>query len=175
VALRLRASAEIGAPAAVVFSVLSAAERLPEWNTSVSTARRVDRDRPVGLGSRAVFHGRLLGQTLESETEVVAFEPPRLFATRGVRGPRLATTFRLEPVPYGTRVLVEVSGEVPGGAIGGMLAERFLRSELAASLGRLRGLCEQQARAAAAAEPIEGGDPACWLHVQPGSGPNDSD
>jgi hypothetical protein len=89
-----------------------------------------------------------------------------VFATRSVRGPRLETTFQLESVAYGTRVLVDVSGEVPGGPIGARLAERFLRSELMASLARLRRVCEHEARAAAAAEPLEGGDPACWLHLQ---------
>jgi uncharacterized membrane protein len=164
--VQLRASVEIPAPAALVFGVLSSPERLPEWNTSVSRARRVDTDAPVALGSRAVFSGRLLGQTLETETQVVAFDPPRVFATRGIRGPRLETTFRLESVAFGTHVQVDVSGDVPGGALGGLVAERFLRSELAASLERLRRLCEQEARAAATAEPIEGGDPACWLHLE---------
>jgi polyketide cyclase/dehydrase/lipid transport protein len=149
-----------------VFELLSTPERLPEWNTSVASARRVG-DAPVGLGSRAIFRGRVLGQTLESETEVVGYEPPRVFATRALRGPRLDTTFRLEPIVDGTRVLVEVAGDVPGGALGGKLAERFLRTELTASLERLAGLSARQARAAAEAEGVEGGDPACWLHLQP--------
>ena len=164
--LSVRASVEIPAPALLVFGVLSTPERLPEWNTSVSSAHRVDGSRTVGLGSRAVFRGRVLGQTLESETEVVAFDPPRVFATRGIRGPRLETTFRLSPFAFGTSLLVEVNGEVPGGALGGKLAERYLRTELTASLARLRTLCEQEARTAAASEPSQGGDPACWLHLQ---------
>jgi uncharacterized membrane protein len=170
--MQVRASVEIPAPALLVFGVLSSPERLPEWNTSVSDARRGDPSAPVGLGSRAVFRGRLLGQTLESETEVVAFDPPRVFATRGIRGPRLETAFRLSPFAFGTSLVVEVSGEVPGGAIGGKLAERFLRTELTASLQRLRTLCEQEARAAAQAEPPQGGDPACWLHLQPEQDPS---
>jgi uncharacterized protein YndB with AHSA1/START domain len=172
VALSLRASVEIPAPAALVFGVVSSPERLPEWNTSVLEARRGDGSASVGLGSRAVFRGRLLGQTLESETEVVAFDPPRLFATRGIRGPRLETTFRLSPFAFGTSLVVEVSGQVPGGALGGKLAERFLRTELTASLERLRSLCEQSARSAAEAEPPRGGDPACWLHLQPEQDPS---
>jgi hypothetical protein len=110
---------------------------------SVKEARRVAPGQPVGLGSRAIFSGRLLGQTLESETEVVEYEPPRVFATRAIRGPRLATRFALEPVPDGTRVLVEVTGEVPGGTLGQRLAEGFLRRELAASLERLCALASQ--------------------------------
>ena len=164
--LSLRASVEIPAPAALVFGMVSSPERLPEWNTSVLSARLCDPSAAVGLGSRAVFRGRLLGQTLESETEVVAYDPPRVFASRGIRGPRLETTFHLSPVAFGTSLVVEVSGEVPGGAIGGKVAERFLRTEITASLQRLRTLCEQEARRAAQAEPPQGGDPACWLHLQ---------
>ena len=154
------------APAALVFDLISTPERLPEWNTSVAAARRAAPDEPVRLGSRAIMGGRLLGQTIESETEVVAFEPPRTFATRAIRGPRLDTQFRLDSIASGTRLVLEVSGEVPGGRLGGMLAEGFLRSEFRASLERLRLLAEREAQAAAAAEPLEGGDPACWLNLE---------
>jgi uncharacterized protein YndB with AHSA1/START domain len=143
--LSLQAATEIRAPASVVFALLSCPERLPEWNTAVESARRAQPDAPVELGSRAIFAGRLLGQVLESETEVVAFDPPRLFATRAIRGPRLHSRFDLDELPVGTRVRLDVSGEVPGGRLGGILAEGFLRRELIASLERLRVVCEAEA------------------------------
>jgi hypothetical protein len=83
---------------------------------------------------------------VESETEVVSFEPPRRFATRAVRGPRLTTCFSLESQPHCTRVEIDVSGEVPGGALGAMVAEGFLRRELIASLDRLKFICEGEPR-----------------------------
>jgi uncharacterized membrane protein len=83
---------------------------------------------------------------VESETEVVTFEPPRLFATRAIRGPRLTTRFSLESQPTCTRVEINVSGEVPGGALGAMVAEGFLRKELIASLERLKSICEAESR-----------------------------
>ena len=93
---------------------------------SVEKARRALPDEPVGLGSRAIMSGRLLGQTLESETEVIEFEDQRLFSTRArVRGPRLVTRFRLEPQGEVTQVEVDIGGEVPGGVIGERLAEGF--------------------------------------------------
>ena len=145
--LRLRADVLVRAAAPEqVFELICAPERLPEWNVSVERARRAVPGEPVCVGSRAIFSGRLLGQPLESETEVVEFEPPRLFGTRAVRGPRLNTRFALEPLAGGTQVQVEVSGEVPGGAIGERLAEGFLRRELAASLERLRSLGESSAQ-----------------------------
>jgi uncharacterized protein YndB with AHSA1/START domain len=132
----------VKAPPERVFGLICAPERLPEWNVSVEKARRASPDEPVGLGSRAIMSGRLLGQTLESETEVIEFEDQRLFSTRAVRGPRLVTRFRLEPQGDVTQVEVDIGGEVPGGAIGERLAEGFLRRELTASLERLQMLGE---------------------------------
>ena len=162
--MRVEAGVDVRAPAALVFEMLSTPERLPQWNTTMRAARRVD-DGPIGLGARAVAEGTLFGQRLESETEVVVFEPPRRFATRAIRGPRLQTAFHLEVQPYGTRLRVEAEGEVPGGALGAMVGERVLVGELRKSLERLRVLCEEEARRQAAAEPAAGGDPACWSHL----------
>ena len=163
--VRLRATIEIRAPAATIFGVLACPERLPEWNTSIESARRVDPEQPIALGSRAVMTGRLLGQSLESETEVVRYEPTRTFATQARRGPRLLTQFEVESTPNGASVTADVTGEVPGGALGSRLAESFLRRELGASLERLRAICEHEAQVDAAHTPAQGGDPACWLHL----------
>jgi len=144
VSLRLRASITICAPQAHIFDLICTPERLPEWNVSVERARRAVAGEVVCLGSRAIFSGRLLGQSLESETEVIDFEPPRLFVTRAIRGPRMTTRFSLEAVADRTQVEVDISGEVPGGGLGSMLAEGFLRKELTASLDRLRAIGEAQ-------------------------------
>jgi hypothetical protein len=108
-------------------------------------ARRVTPGAPIERGSRAIFSGRLLGQPLESETEVIDFQPPCVFATRAIRGPQLTTRFELQSAGDTTRVLVDVSGDVPGGFVGERLAEGFLRRELTASLARLRALGEAAA------------------------------
>jgi uncharacterized membrane protein len=149
VSLNLRASVDIRAPAEHVFELVCSPERLPEWNVSVKHARRATPGQPVCLGSRAICSGQLLGQTLESETEVVGFERPRLFATRAIRGPRLHTRFVVEARVDRCNVAVDVSGDVPGGGLGARLAEGFLRTELTASLERLRAICERDCRAAA--------------------------
>jgi hypothetical protein len=141
-AVSLHASVDIRAPVADIFDLVCTPERLPEWNVSIEQARRAEPGVPVCVGARAIFSGRLLGQVLESETEVVVFEPPRLFTTRAIRGPRLVTCFVLESLPFGTRVGVDVTGDVPGGTLGAMLAEGFLRKELTASLDRLRTIGE---------------------------------
>jgi hypothetical protein len=156
--MQLQAAIEIRAPAARVFELISAPERLPEWNASVAEARRITPG-PIGPGARAVMAGRVLGQALTSETEVVAFEPPCVFATTAVRGPRLQTTFHLAPLPNGTRLDVDVRGDPPGGTLGGFVAERVLRGQLTTSLARLRALCEQEAFVPAAGGAAGGNAP----------------
>jgi hypothetical protein len=145
VTLRLRADVLVHASPSQIFEVICAPERLPEWNVSVERARRAVPGEPIAMGSRAIFTGRVLGQPLESETEVVEYAPPRVFCTRAIRGPKLLTRFALEPVGESTQVQVEVSGEVPGGGLGERLAEGFLRRELTASLDRLRAINESGA------------------------------
>jgi uncharacterized protein YndB with AHSA1/START domain len=144
VTLKLSSSVVVHAPIAPVFELICAPERLPEWNVSVERARRAVPEEAVGVGSRAVITGRLLGAHLESETEVVEYEPPRMFCTRAVRGPKLSTRFVLEPVGETTQVSIEVSGDVPGGGLGERLAEGYLRRELTQSLERLRAIAESQ-------------------------------
>ena len=139
--MRLDAAIDLRATAEAVFVVLSDPLRLPEWNASIVSARRIDEE-PIGLHSRAVFAGRFMGQSLESETEVIAFDPPRLFATRAIRGPKVHTQFTLEPQGDVVRLTVRLSGDVPGGVLGGMVAERLLGADLQRSLERLRSLCE---------------------------------
>ncbi len=135
----------IHAPPTTVFDLICAPERLPEWNVSVERARRTQPDQPICVGSRAIVTGRLLGQPLESETEVVELDQPRVLVTRAIRGPRLATRFMLDPVAEGsTHVRVDVVGEMPGGMLGERLVEGFLRRELTASLARLRTLGESE-------------------------------
>ncbi len=169
--LSLRSSIDVQAPIQDVYAVIAAPERLPEWNGSIVAARRCEPDSPVGLGSRAVVQGRLLGQSIESETEVMICCPPTEFATRAIRGPKLATRFKLASQADGTHVDVDIVGDVPGGMLGARLAEGFLRTEFSASLQRLKEIAEREARQRAAEEPRQGGDPACWLHLQDGHEP----
>lgn len=164
--MQLKMESDVRAPVDLVFGVISAAERLPEWNVAVEAARRLEPG-PVGPGSRALFRGTVLGQTLEAETVVLECTPPRRFVTRAVRGPRLDTLFELESAAFGTHLRVDVRGDVPGGRLGGLVAERLLRAQLSASLNKLGRLCEREsAEGAAQRSSHEGGDPACWAHLQ---------
>jgi hypothetical protein len=143
--MQFQASIEIQAPARCVFELISTPERLPQWNEAVVEAHRASPG-AIGPGSRAQMQGKVLGQLIASETEVVGYEPHQLFATNAVRGPKLNTTFRLAPLePAGTRLNVELRGELPGGSLANLVAEPMLRAQLTRSLEQLRILCERDA------------------------------
>jgi uncharacterized membrane protein len=136
-----RGSVWIKAPVGVVFGVISTPERLPEWNQTVSRAWRSS-EGPVAVGARATAEGELLGQRMVSETEVVELVQDQLFATRGIKGPRLNTRFALTEENGGVRVDARVEGSLPGGPLVEAMAAGFVKGEFERSLQRLKAVCE---------------------------------
>jgi carbon monoxide dehydrogenase subunit G len=67
-----------------VFELLSDIERLPEWQSSAVEAHS---DGPLEVGSRVSEKRRLLGREMDTELEVVAFEPPKRLTLRSLGGP----------------------------------------------------------------------------------------
>ena len=161
--MRVEGTVDIGAPARLVFGMLSTPERLPEWNLSVKAVSRGESG-PVQVGSRATAEGELLGQRIISETEVVTYEAPVRFATRAIKGPKLHTDFRVEQLPEGARVVATVEGQLPGGPLLGAVAESFIRGEFTRSLQRLKELCESINRASEAGQPVAA-DVSGWLNA----------
>ena len=101
-------------PPADVFAYLTDAARLPEWQ---ETAIEVHLDGPMRQGARMreIRRGRG-GERVESEVEVVAYEPDRVFDVRVLEGPaRVHGDHRLEPGPDGgTVVRFTAHGELHG-------------------------------------------------------------
>lgn len=67
-----------------VFELLSDVERLPEWQSSALEAHT---EGPLTEGSRVTERRRLLGREVDSELEVVAYEPPKRLTLRSLGGP----------------------------------------------------------------------------------------
>jgi carbon monoxide dehydrogenase subunit G len=82
--IRIELTVEIARTREDVFELLSDIERLPEWQTSAIEAHS---DGPIGEGSRVTEKRRLLGRELDTELEVVAFEPPERLTLRSLGGP----------------------------------------------------------------------------------------
>ena len=82
--IRIELTVEIARPPEDVFELLSDIDRLSEWQTSAVEAHT---DGPLAEGSRVREKRRLLGRELDTELEVVAYEPPRKLTLRSLGGP----------------------------------------------------------------------------------------
>lgn len=127
------ATAEVAAPAAVVWAVLADVEAMPTWTASMDEVRRLD-DGPFRLGSRA----RVRQPALPPATWVVdEWEPPVVFAWTS-RAPGVRTRGRHEVRSLdGERSAVTLSIRQDGALAGvlwrwtGATARRYVDLELA--------------------------------------------
>jgi uncharacterized membrane protein len=113
-------SNEIAAPLDRVFQVFTDIEHGP---THVSAIRKLEMltAGPVHLGTRWLETREIMGHLDTTEMEITAFELNRGYTiTHHRAGVRIDTTFRFEPTPDGTRVMVDFdldSGGLPPGAL----------------------------------------------------------
>jgi carbon monoxide dehydrogenase subunit G len=82
--IRIELTVEIARPPEDVFELLSDIERLSEWQASAVEAHT---NGPLAEGSRVAEKRRLLGREVDTELEVIAFEPPRRLTLRSLGGP----------------------------------------------------------------------------------------
>ena len=82
--IRIELTVEVARTPEDVFELLSDIERLPEWQTSAVEAHT---EGPLAEGSRVTEKRRLLGREVDTELEVVAFQPPRRLTLRSLGGP----------------------------------------------------------------------------------------
>jgi len=110
--LRFEFSIEIDRPPSEVFTFITDASRLPEWQSDVVKA---EWQGEPGQGARIREVRRFLGRRVEIEQEVTDYEPGRRFGLRAVSGPfPLSVMVMLEPRNDGTTL--RLSGEAePGG------------------------------------------------------------
>jgi uncharacterized protein YndB with AHSA1/START domain len=82
--IRIEFTVEIARTPEDVFELLSDIERLPEWQASAIEAHA---EGLLREGSRVTEKRRLLGRELDTQLEVVAFEPPKRLTLRSLGGP----------------------------------------------------------------------------------------
>ena len=104
-----------------VFELLTDIGRLPEWQTSAIEAHS---DGPLEQGSRVAEKRRLLGREVDSELEVVAYEPPTRLTLRSLGGPVNFTVDHELAAKGGGTELTFVAEAQPRGAL--RLAEPVL-------------------------------------------------
>jgi hypothetical protein len=109
-------SVEISLPPALVWSVMAAIERWPEWTSSVSRVKRLSPG-PLRVGSRVRIHQPKLPPAWWRVTEL---NPGAGFASVSVApGVRVVARHWIEPATDGCRVTLSIRYE---GLLGALLA-----------------------------------------------------
>ncbi len=143
---KIEISTVINRPVEEVFAVVSNNENAPKWNTSSIEVKKTSAG-PIGRGTTWRSVGNLIGQRVESESEIVEYEPNRKITSKGKQGPiQTKSQVTFENVEGGTRVNVTLEGE-PGGFF--KLAEPLLvtlgKRQFEAALANLKDLMEARA------------------------------
>lgn len=143
---KIEISTVINRPVEEVFAVLSNAENGPKWNSSSLETKKTSAG-PIGVGTTWRSVGDLIGQRVESETEIVEYEPNRSYATKSKSGPfPVENRVTFERVEGGTRVSAILKGE-PGGffKMAEPLVVRLAKRQFEAALANLKDLMEAHA------------------------------
>lgn len=111
---RAEVSTTIKRPVEDVFAVVSDPESSPKWSAASLESTKTSAG-PIGVGTTARAVSKLLGRRIESEMEMIEFEPNRRFTTRSKSGPfPIQATVTFEAVNGSTRVNATIEAE-PGG------------------------------------------------------------
>jgi carbon monoxide dehydrogenase subunit G len=124
-----------------VFELLTDIGRLPEWQTSAIEAHS---DGPLEQGSRVTEKRRLLGREVDSELEVVAYEPPRRLTLRSLGGPVNFTVDHELAAKGGGTELTFVTEAQPRGALrlAGPVLARTAEQQFRQDFDRLKEVLE---------------------------------
>lgn len=134
-----------------VFAFLANRTNLPQWATSVASARKVSKE-GAGPGAKFRIEGRLAGRMLPSAYEITDYEPPRRLAGRGTGLLSFTETYELTPATGGTQVRQSARVELPGNAfLAGPLLRWLLSSQLKKDFQNLKRVLESEAMPAKAA------------------------
>jgi carbon monoxide dehydrogenase subunit G len=112
--IRIELTVEVARPPEDVFELLSDIERLSEWQASAVEAHT---DGPLAEGSRVREKRRLLGREVDTELEVVAYEPPKRLTLRSLGGPVKFTVDHELVAQAGGTQLRFVAEAQPGGLL----------------------------------------------------------
>jgi hypothetical protein len=130
-----------------VFAFLSNMENNTKWRASQIDVTKTSPG-PIGVGTTYRMVNRVFGRRLETEAEVVEYEPPRKYTSRDKSGTLPLKAQRIfEPAATGTRVTLILDAQPRGllrlvEPIFGSLGTRRLKNDLA----RARDLIESRAR-----------------------------
>ena len=126
-----------------VFSYVTDPSRLPQWQESAVSARRLD-DAPLAVGSRVVVTRRMGRREQAMTMELAELNPPMSWSVRGIDGPvRGDVKGTVEPLGNGERSRVTISLDFEGHGIGKPLVPVVRRQAMTVAPTSYRNLKER--------------------------------
>lgn len=139
----------VDAPPDRVFELGAHAERIPEWNASITEVKDVTG--PLDhLGAAYTAIMKIAGRRLEARWEVARIEKPSYTELRGSApgGGRATMITRSEPAGGGSDCTFELDYELPGGFIGDLafklFAERSVERDVRHSNENFKAIVEAE-------------------------------
>lgn len=150
--IRFTTSVRIARTPEDVFAYVSDPTRFPDWNSAVEQVEATSRP-PAGVPPRYRMRRALPRGRISDELEIVASEPPRMFAIRAASGPMpFLYRYSFAPVDGGTLVRLVAEVELTGAhALTEPLLGRLVRRGVDANLATLQALLEGSYRRACCA------------------------
>lgn len=143
-------SLDVATPAATAFALICEVEKWPVWLSFLKTARRIEPERVLDLGSEVAIRSQIPGED-EELFEVERFILGHHVALVGAFSCRRRIDFRIEQKSERCKIVVRLDYPTYGGTLGA-LYDRFTRRRrlegaLADSLMHFKGLVEFERRA----------------------------
>ena len=141
--INVEVSTVINRPIGEVFDFLSNMENNMKWRTSQQEVKKLSVG-PIGVGTTYRMVNHVLGRRLETEAEVIEYEPHRKYTSRDKSGNLPLEAQRIfEPVDGGTRVTLKLKAD-PSGVfkIGAPLFASMAKRSLESDIANLKDLME---------------------------------
>jgi uncharacterized protein YndB with AHSA1/START domain len=143
---KIEASIVISRPVEEVFAYLANPENDSQWQSAVVESGFLG-EGPMAVGAKTREVRKFMGQRMESEAEITAYEPNAKIAFKSTSGPvqyEIRSSF--EPVDGGTKLTIVAEADTGGffKLAEGLVVRQF-EKELRADLARLKDILEAQA------------------------------
>jgi uncharacterized membrane protein len=140
-ALKVEHSVVVNRPVEEVFAYTSDPHKQTEWQDGLV---RVEAETEMAVGAKTTEVRKVMGREMETEMEIVEFEPPTKFSMKSLSGPvEMTFTQSLKSVNGGTQVDVFIEGE-PGGFFGVAvpLLKRQVQKDVQKDYAKLKEILE---------------------------------
>jgi hypothetical protein len=140
--MKVEGSVVVGRAGGEVFTYLCDFDRGAQWAAGVMESRTTS-DGLVGLGATVRVVGNFLGERLESNAEVVVYEPGRRLGCKSTSGPvPYLVRLEVDPLPEGVRVTGMIEADAGFFRLAGWLVRRTAQRQLEHDLETMKDILE---------------------------------